>query len=239
MTDIGEMVAVNVMAPNKEDCWYCKEEQAIEERENKLDEDPDSVDSSENSLGNSSSKLGTALKNRPSWKITVSGDEIEVTPAAHHLIPGNASLKKATKLLKFMKKGDTVDGNIGYNVNHKSNGEWLPTYPASGWGSLNQDEYAIQAMTVATAQFHNAHGQYNDTVSKTLSAIADKLSKKSDKCPICGDPMKNARSPPYGLVRRLDAVSGRYRKYLKWPPRKWPIDAGVCTSARSKLMKPK
>jgi len=138
-----------------------------------------------------------------------------------------------------MKKGKVVDGDIGYDVNDKKNGVWLPTYPAGGWGSLDRDKYAIQAMKASNTQFHNAHGEYSSTVSRTLSSIADKLAEKSDKCPICGKKMKNAKRPPYGLVNRLNAVSARYRRFLTGPPKRWPISAGVFTSDKSKLRKPK
>jgi hypothetical protein len=56
------------------------------------------------------------------------------TVAAHHLIPGNAALKKSP-LMKFMTKGQTVQttsgkswkikDHIGYNVNGNHNGVWL------------------------------------------------------------------------------------------------------------------
>lgn len=57
------------------------------------------------------------------------------TVAAHHLIPGNASLYPA-KLFNYMKDGGkvsssngkeyTIKGHIGYDVNGSHNGVWLP-----------------------------------------------------------------------------------------------------------------
>lgn len=63
-----------------------------------------------------------------------------VSCAAHHLIPAQASLKKATKLLKFMKKGGRKPNNlwsdIGYDVNGVENGVWLPgNYAVGGNGT--------------------------------------------------------------------------------------------------------
>lgn len=236
MTQIGEAIAMDLVTPEKDNCWYCTEqpEQTVE---NKLDEDPSSVGDAENSMANSSSKLGRALGHRPSWTARVSGKEVAITPAAHHLIPGDTSLKNATKLLKFMQKGDTVDGDVGYDVNDRKNGVWLPTYPASGWGGLDANAYAIQAMKVAGAQFHNFHPQYSQKASQSLSAIADKLVKKGAGCPICGKEMKNAKRPPFGLVGRLNALSRRYRGFLKGPPGRWPTASGIYTSKRSMLMK--
>jgi hypothetical protein len=59
------------------------------------------------------------------------------TVAAHHLIPGNASLySDAGELLSFLEDGGTVhssggteftiEGHIGYDVNGSHNGVWLP-----------------------------------------------------------------------------------------------------------------
>ena len=63
-------------------------------------------------------------------------DDFPFVVAAHHLIPGNASLKKAKKLVKFMKEGGkvksmgkreyTIKYHIGYDINGAHNGVWLP-----------------------------------------------------------------------------------------------------------------
>lgn len=71
------------------------------------------------------------------YKDAKAGD-FPFTVAAHHLIPGNASLyKAAVKLVNFMddggkiktfvkKRSKTIDGDIGYDVNGSHNGIWLP-----------------------------------------------------------------------------------------------------------------
>lgn len=56
--------------------------------------------------------------------------------AAHHLIPGNASLKKAESLVKCMTKDGSIESvqkrkytikyHIGYDINGAHNGVWLP-----------------------------------------------------------------------------------------------------------------
>lgn len=63
------------------------------------------------------------------------GGTFPFTVAAHHLIPGNASLYKS-KVFEYMKDGGTVkstkgkdytiQGHIGYDVNGSHNGVWLP-----------------------------------------------------------------------------------------------------------------
>lgn len=71
----------------------------------------------------------------PDYRDAKKGD-FSFVVAAHHLIPGNASLKPAETLVEFMKKGGTVKstGNrtytikyhIGYDINGAHNGVWLP-----------------------------------------------------------------------------------------------------------------
>jgi hypothetical protein len=71
----------------------------------------------------------------PAFKDAEAGD-YPYTVAAHHLIPGNAALKKTKLLVEFMKDGGnvesvagkkyTIKGHIGYDVNGSHNGAWLP-----------------------------------------------------------------------------------------------------------------
>jgi hypothetical protein len=71
----------------------------------------------------------------PEWRDAPAGD-YPYTVAAHHLIPGNASLKKTTHLTEYMKDGGnvesiagkkyTIKGHIGYDINGSHNGVWLP-----------------------------------------------------------------------------------------------------------------
>jgi len=67
----------------------------------------------------------------------VEAGDFPFTVAAHHLIPGGASLyKKDVKLVDFMEDGGkvhsfkgrecTIEGDIGYDVNGSHNGVWLP-----------------------------------------------------------------------------------------------------------------
>jgi hypothetical protein len=69
------------------------------------------------------------------WRDAPAGDYPYVV-AAHHLIPGNAALKRTPLLMEYMKKGGsvesqagkkyTINGDIGYDVNGSHNGAWLP-----------------------------------------------------------------------------------------------------------------
>lgn len=250
----GEPIA-NLVTARSEDCWYCKEPP----KESKSDpvEDPSSQGKEEQNLNNDSSKLGLNLGHKPDWTLTSGGEdgtaaEASIVAAAHHLIPGNGSLKKVTGLLKLIYASKNyISKDIGYDINCRQNGIWLPALSKGGWkklsGTLNEigqkkDKIAQSAMRVAGAQFHQAHPTYNGRVETTLKAIADKINpvvNDPPKCPICGDPTPESdkKRPPYGLVGRLNALSRLYRKFLTGPVRKWPTKSGYRTSNRSELMK--
>jgi hypothetical protein len=250
MTDIGEQIAVDAAAEGSDDCWYCKEEPKDNRKTNVT---PNPVDDSENDLENNSSTLGENLGKRPKWKIQAPHDTSKrcgVVPGAHHCIPGNASLLKATALLKFMQeeKG-VIESDIGYDVNAAENGVWLPgsygVNPQSqvfqtkwrNYATKHKNAYAIAAMESADAQFHDAHPRYSGKVLQTLKSIANKLQKEpKDKCPVCGK-KKDKKRPPYGLVGRLHYVSGQHRGMLLNPKRKKRfVMAGYFTSSRVHLL---
>lgn len=254
--EIGESIAVAVATPDQDEpCWACKE-QPKGDLSNKLTEDPSSIGEPENQLTNDSSELGKSLGHRPTWQINVP-DKVDgqiikrqctVVPAAHHLIPGNASLKKVPSIMDLIDSGrGKIQSDIGYDVNGQPNGIWLPAnYGVRAesefgrkWSQYgHQNEYAIAAMKKAGAQFHDAHPEYSGKVKTTLRALADKINlKKPEHCGICDAEISDKARPPYGLVGRLNRTSRQHRNFLAGPTRKWPLGSGYFTSSRSALMK--
>jgi hypothetical protein len=263
--EIGELIAVEAVALNpKEDCWYCKKPPKGKELENDEVAKPDTSDSEtpdgvpENKEDNSSSKLGAALighgQKEPAWTIDnplKPGKTTKVVPAAHHCIPGEASLAKATELHDFMRKGGpySFESDIGYNVNHSNNGVWLPgNYAVRGdnpefdnttWSAQTpsfQQAYVRSAMAVASGKmFHDAHTKYNRNVKGTLLSIAAKLRKpKKENCPVCEQPLNEGKTrPPFGLVARLDVVSDKHRAMLL-SPTPTTVAAGYFTSSKGR-----
>ncbi|HMU65825.1 MAG TPA: AHH domain-containing protein [Cellvibrionaceae bacterium] len=256
MTDIGEAIAVIVATPDSDEpCWACKKEPETQ-LQNNLNESPSSIGEPENQLHNDSSELGKSLGFRPTWTIQVAesaapGAEpisAEVTAAAHHLIPGNASLKKCPQILDLIEASrDKIRSDIGYNVNSEQNGVWLPgSYGVNPdsvfkkkWSAFtNQQEYAFKAMDRANAQFHDAHPEYSRQVIRALRSLADKITLTApEKCGICGEKTEDKARPPYGLVGRLNQISSMHRRFLRGPMRKWPIQSGYFTSRWSGLRK--
>jgi hypothetical protein len=253
--EIGEPVGVVVSALSPgEKCWAC-ESDPPEQRTNNLNEDPDSIGEPENNLTNDSSALGSNLGHRPTWTISVpdedNGQKItrscDVVPAAHHLIPGNASLKNVPKMLDLIEASrGKIQADIGYDINSAQNGIWLPAnygvradsaFGKKWKGYSFKDDYARAAMKRAGAQFHDAHPTYSDNTIRTLRSIADKVNlKKPQKCGVCDKEISEEARPPYGLVGRLNGVSRMHRQFLAGPVRKWPIGSGYFTSSRSQLM---
>jgi len=82
---------------------------------------------------NSSSTLEGNLGNKPDYILErdiVEEVPVNVVPAAHHLIPGNQAMDghDIEKYTTTKKNGNLLE-DIGYDINGKKNGVWLPTYP--------------------------------------------------------------------------------------------------------------
>ena len=164
------------------------------------------------------------------------------TVAAHHLIPGEASLAPS-KLKPFMEKGGSVEvvgekgkktkkvrKHIGYNVNGAHNGVWLPgnyyirsrTSPIKGktWSALGDDawclHYVAAVSMAASGQIHDAHKKYSAAVEELLNKIAKILSQH--ECDQCNKPDIN---PPFEIKNRLYNLSRFLKTQLTAPPAAW------------------
>ena len=60
--------------------------------------------------------------------ITIAEVKYPLSIAAHHLIPGKASLPQSTIKKYIWKSEGLIDGDIGYDVDGAENGKWLPTH---------------------------------------------------------------------------------------------------------------
>ncbi len=266
MTQIALLASVAVSNPPKDDCWFCKEKKPRDPK-NDVDADGNTDDGEtqdtvaendvDNDFYNCASKLGKHMGgDKPLWTIKhpeKTDENTTVSSAAHHCIPGNASFKPVydAGLKDFMDKGGAyASENVGYSINHTNNGVWLPGnyYVRKGrggfkknWGDKTtkfKNEYAVAAIEKSKLQFHDAHRSYNTRVKKTLQKVLEKLGEPDDDtCPICDQEMEHKR-PPYGLVARLDFISGQHRLMLtgitKGSKKKKFVQAGYYTSSRVK-----
>lgn len=165
------------------------------------------------------------------------------TVAAHHLIPGDASLAPS-KVKALMTKGESIEvitqggapkqkkirKHIGYNVNGSHNGVWLPgnyyiratTSPFAGksWSDLGTDpwcrSYVAAVSKVAGGQIHDAHTQYSAAVEEILNKIAAILVQH--ECEKCKAPDIN---PPFRIKARLFAISSELRSQVTSAPMAW------------------
>lgn len=187
---------------------------------------------------NCAAKLGSSLEGKGYSQVSTSvvvpgiSPALPVHTAAHHLIPGNASLKESA-IMSYLHQEGMAAGNIGYNINNSENGCWLPgNYALRGehglakWGPEGTGfqakygqppkAYAFAAIEATQRQFHDAHGDYSDFVLETLDLLAKKFDKTRDLwCPEA----KNQPSDPkkreiMGLVARLNTTSLRMQSML-------------------------
>jgi hypothetical protein len=166
-------------------------------------------------------------------------ENVGVLGNAHHLIPGHAALPlgevvqfigekkkdnypEKAKLASRIKKGG---GGIGYNVNAKENGVWLPSNNAlRGRWDKNKDqlayqaEYAFLAINRTGHQFHDAHVPYNNFVIKLLNQLNVQMLNHLKVCEL--EPCKSHRDgenlpyAPQQLKGALNGVSARLRAYM-------------------------
>jgi len=163
--------------------------------------------------------------------------------SAHHLIPGNESLK-GHRVLRWMaddnkmgsfKTADVTSEllsgqSIGYDVNAAANGAWLPAPYAlgrsRGWArkELNASgvddfkrAYTHAVMNWWGRQLHGyRHADYSTFVSKQLTKIDARAGKDALLCGATATAKDGTKKylAPLGLVARLDGVSGRLRLYV-------------------------
>jgi len=247
--ELGEDVTPAMIADSKhdDDCYFCNSKEEPKDDENELTDnvDEDVLDGAlaevkfKNDAGTLGKNIGGDQGKKP---VTVAGSKegvkLEASVAAHHLIPGNASLAKSELFLsnEYLWKDKKAKGNIRYNVNAAPNGVWLPgNYAARPWGTEgvafqkhfgpDPKNYAFAAMEAWGAQFHDAHEAYSLEVKKALNKIFDSLEDKAELwCPKAKkDKSKKPeeRTPLYVLVSRLNTVSSRMRSMLVAPSTKW------------------
>ncbi|RKG95668.1 hypothetical protein D7V97_36830 [Corallococcus sp. CA053C] len=256
MPELGEgvLAALNHHPEHSEEtCAFCTASQEPTEENNVL---TDSFDEDANELPgitlegmafrNCAGRLGSALvaAGLPQLEAEVRIDGIEgglpVQSAAHHLIPGNATLKKSD-LMPYLHSEGMAVGNIGYDVNGQENGAWLAgNYALRGrnglasWGpegtgffamyGKDPKEYAFAAIEALRCQFHDAHKDYSQFVLRELNLLAKKLEKgQSLWCPEARqepdeDPKKRQMKM---LVLRLNTISRRLQRFVTNPGPAW------------------
>jgi hypothetical protein len=207
---------------------------------------------------NDADKLGKNLKNEYAKHATLDiqikkGNVINIykvqyTP--HHLIPGNESWPE-TALLRWVDSRDGhISGDIGYDINHATNGVDLPGIHGVGdtaWSGMTEDfqtKYAFAAMlaTRPRRQFHDRHPKYSSFVVNVLDAIAQKLDKSTHgTTPGCGKADCGGKKqappydPPFNLINRINAVAERLENHLKGAPSGWRMP--IFTSRFSLMLK--
>jgi len=239
----------------KDTCAFCTAPTTPTSEKNELgdeeDEDANEIPGLEQdgvAHRNSGKKLGQALIGNGSdqleGSVKVKGIDkpLAVHTAAHHLVPGNASLKESD-LMRYLHEDGMKTGNIGYNVNTFENGSWLAgNYALRGkrglpsWGpegskflaktGVNPKQYAFAAIPESGRQFHDAHVRYSTFVTDALDLLAKKMDKTKDLwCPEAkSKPKKPEERQLFMLVNRLNTISRRLRIRVENPGRNWKVN---------------
>lgn len=251
MTEMIEAVHVAKLGhyQHEEDtCPFCQAPDEPSTEENDLTDDfseDDEAVAGLDSAGivheNKSGKLATDMEKHKDFyqegtvKLDGIDRELPVKTAAHHLIPGNGSLRESA-IMDYLHIDGMAEGNIGYNVNNHRNGVWLAGNYAfrgknglSKWGNHGAEfkdsygsepkDYAFKAIEKMECQFHDAHENYSKFVLDVLDAIAMKMNMFGDVwCPKASDKPKNPEDRQlFMLVNRLHVVSDRMRRMLTNP----------------------
>jgi hypothetical protein len=184
-------------------------------------------------------------RTNPALTLSIDGVTYSFIQAAHHLIPGVASLANSSLYKTYMKKGAKIETtkkqtyeievHIGYNVNGGHNGIWLPGNYAiradamplkKNWSEVEDEDFKLKYMAAAMKksggrQFHDAHAPYNREVRDVLNKISQALVLHQDNCKLCKDKNGNKIHPPYKIKRRLYSISAWLKGRLTGGPAAW------------------
>lgn len=243
---IGESVSIDMIVDEKHDeetCAFCTASEPPKDNVNDLTDHHDEDEEAKSGdtlpsyrFKNDAGKLGKALGGKPEPKIVeLSGKQYDAAVAAHHLIPGNASLKNSFlfESEEYLWKDGKAKGNIGYDINSAENGVWSPgNYGVRPWGSdgatfakqASPKDFAFSAIEAWRCQFHDAHPEYSNFVRDALDKLYEKLSAQQDIwCPEAKKKKKkpDEKEPLYVLVTRLNTISARMKRMLVFPVSNW------------------
>lgn len=281
MTQLGEAVGVALLTDATEKCPFKTPQPPSMTKENE-DPEKDDTPAVEDAQDNDGGKLGRNVVSgssgtegtwnelgaeppvykmpredtrRTNIKATVKADgkDYPFTVAAHHCIPGEASLHPSLLFEKFMEKDGEMQlqtntgmktyklkENIGYNVNGSHNGVWLPgsyairpgTSPVAGksWGDLSETgTEGTWRISYMAAVVRTAHGQFHDAHTHYNNHVKQMLNKLAFLVGLhivaCKEcqDRKDPMPPPYVLKARLYRLSRSLRLQVKAGPHRWKL----------------
>jgi hypothetical protein len=197
--------------------------------------------------------------------VKADGKDYPFTVAAHHCIPGEASLYPSALYEKFMEKGGEMELNtstgtknykltehIGYNVNGSHNGVWLPgsyairtaSSPVAGksWGDLSDGgREGTWKLSYMAAVVRAADGQFHDAHTHYNTHVRGMLNKLAlvviSHIVACEEcQSKTELPPPYVLKQRLYRLSRSLRLQTKARPRRWKITLMTSDQVRTDVL---
>jgi hypothetical protein len=178
-------------------------------------------------------------------------DEFPYHVAAHHLIPGEASLAPSELYTHYMVKDASIDietgagtksftigWNIGYNVNGAHNGVWLPgnyalrarfsykhKYKGQTWEAIADGDFKTKYSIAAMKKSGNR--QFHDAHVPYNEKVLSILNKMAEKLmvhqAVCEQECKSKTklNPPYRVKLRLYEWSGCLKRMVVGNPNSW------------------
>jgi hypothetical protein len=197
--------------------------------------------------------------------VKADGQDYPFTVAAHHCIPGEASLHPSALFEKFMEKGGEMELNtssgartfklqehIGYNVNGSHNGVWLPgsyairasTSPVTGksWGDLaDSGAEGDWKLSYIAAVVRAGRGQFHDAHTHYNTHVRGMLNKLAltiiAHMVACEECQKKTElPPPYALKARLYRLSRSLRLQVKSMPHRWKLTLMTSDQVRTDIL---
>lgn len=131
----------------------------------------------------------------------------------------SAKLKSGALRTKTVSKS-LVEGEISFDINHRRNGEWLPSNTAVvDWSATANlpatdsegryrsrtfgAEYALASMRVTKRQFHDSHGKYSNQVKDKLKELAVEVRRLSKECLLHPGTKAKSEDGPFPAPQRL------------------------------------
>lgn len=234
MTELAEQVAFGMVG---ETSWSCPFSHTAKPKKSCDNVFPPVDGEKTNDSGKLGDNLAAAGEKLAVRQTTVPPGTTKTYPvqySPHHLLPGNESWKE-TALKRWVDESyGHINGDIGYDINHGTNGVDLPGHSGveAAWDGMSEDfqtRYAFAAMRAIKPyrQFHDRHPKYSAFVVNTLDAIAQKLDKATKgNTPGCGKSDCGGKSgpkfePPFNLINRLQNVADRLEGHLLGAPSGW------------------
>ncbi|MDE1949437.1 MAG: AHH domain-containing protein [Burkholderiales bacterium] len=230
MTQLGEMVAVGLVAESQVDCPFHEGQHQCDPEVKSVYREGNAEALGKNLHAGSKPESSTVVRGKGSPDDRYRSNQVSPDPdldsekarevsilagdadciypvafAAHHLIPGKAALGRAKALHKFLRKGEFCC-NLGYSVDGNENGVWLPGLHAVNSNGLNLWSSRVAKRSLPDKEDVRAVAGVKARMRHELEAAAGKALAKYAYKPLVGPTPGDAGAQAF----RSDNLKWRY-----------------------------